>query len=258
VRTLLSSAAIVAFLALRLGGAESPVGATPFPDTDKAAAHDERDSSVQSRHSGSAVALPIEPADDTATTIKNTSVAKADSAMPGTSPGQSQTSLGPRQSPHSPRQRLTVSTVAFQYNFGAIDTRGVAFQVGLKTGNHYFGLTCSSAKGHVQYKPFPIPDATLSPAIPGDSVVERYSSGLGVVYYYEGLNLADILIVAPGAQLGYWLVSDSGLGEHVEVVGPRVKVQVGYRRAYMMVESAWLFNLSAVTPQVTVGLLLVL
>jgi TolB-like protein len=143
---------------------------------------------------------------------------------------------------------------AYTLSFGRITTHGATVQFGLKFPRNYLGVSVCYAGGSSSYLATDAMGNQL-----GTSTIQRKLFGGGLVWYFEGLNVKDIFIFAPGLTGGFWYINDAPLDAHyIQTYGPKVKLQVGPKKFYFVIESALLLSLSRMTPQVSAGVLFAL
>ncbi len=114
-------------------------------------------------------------------------------------------------------ERLLVLTPSYSFVFaGSVPQDwGVSLQVGGARRNHSMGAEISFAMKTYGEQSFMGP-----------------SGGINYYWYYEGLKLRDVLIVAPGLLVGA-NVYDAPDQTYYLFAGPKLKLEVGYRKAFV-------------------------
>jgi TolB-like protein len=191
----------------------------------------------------------------------------------------------PKEKKRKKLEERTVHVIlypSFTYTLGTYNTIGFSLQAGIKFSDIFLGgsFLASFYSGSGENKKVEEYDSERGIVFTHDFETEilRIVNGSGLVFYLEKINIHDFLIIAPGITAGLWAIIDIyssegytiiETGEYIEdhiasytfnksyyeFFGPKLKIQVGYKRFFLALESTFLMNFSSFTPLFCGGIL---
>lgn len=133
--------------------------------------------------------------------------------------------------PKKKRKRIVILNTSYSTVFGYKSSIGGVLKLGFKRKFNYWGGELPLAKI--------VQDTTDYVGVYG---------GIGIVYFYEKLNIKNIFIISPGITIGCWLLdkktyNDSEYDKASYLFGgPKIKVELGYKKIYLSTEYSLFFG----------------